>query len=775
MAKQADKITMADVQEAYDGALLLADREIVRLLAACILANQLEGPPVWILIVSSSSGGKCFAKGTKILMSDGTLKNVEDVVVGDVLVGDNGTTRTVSGTTSGREEMFRVSQRGHGDYVVNRSHILTLKYTSGKRNNRLDLNPGDIVDMPLETYLSLSDGDKKSLMGFTRGAEFDSQPVEMDPYLLGLWLGDGHRDTSVFSITKNDTVVRDAVSEAASQHGLRLVTDINTTGCHSYRASGKKKHPNPLTQILRAYGLHMKKFVPDAYKNNSREVRLQILAGILDTDGHLSENRRFDFISKDKQLSEDVVFLARSLGFSSTIVETKKGIKSTGFVGTYWRVNISGDLWTIPTRIPRKTATKRLMRREVQNHGITVESVGEGEYYGFQVGDNGRFLLGDFTVVHNSELMMTLDDLEFIPGKRVTYFISDLTENTLASGFKSVGGDASLLSKMPIGGMFMFKDFTSLLTKRQESRAAIMGQLREVYDRKFDKMTGNNQNLTWTGKIGALAGVTEAVHEYIHDMSIMGDRFMMYSMVQPNRKKATRFVMDLKMGGGQKERVDKAKAVMHDYLRQSLAGMYDARAVMRQEDKDQLVEVADFVTQVRSGVVEDERRGHIKFVPSPEMPFRLIDQLLSVGTALSHMKKSEFQDPQLNTIDMALLYKIAFDSIPLKRRWVLRQLATYTMGVNTAAVAKIIGYETEVVKGWLSQLAALKIARKLQTGSGADQWVLNEEYRQLMVIHEKVEVISDRVLNNAELDEENFLMETAMNDFAPEYTDADFN
>lgn len=352
-----------------------------------------------------------------------------------------------------------------------------------------------------------------------------------------------------------------------------------------------------------------------------------------------------------------------------------------------------------------------------------------------------------------SALLMTLDDFEFVKGRKMSFFISDLTENTLASGFKSTGNESSLLMQVPYGGMFIFKDLTSLLTKRRESRDAIMGQLREVYDRKFDKRTGNNQNIEWKGKIGALAGVTEAVYEYLAEMSIMGDRFIMYSMRQPDRIKATEFVMRLKLDGAKQEQhLKEAKELMHEYLRQSINGIKEATLSMSEENQRSLIRIADFVTKVRSGVVENERTGHVKFVPSPEMPFRLIDQLLSIGTALSGMRITDGKDPELDEKDMLLLYKIALDSIPIKRRWALRQLAKYLSGVTTAGVATIVGYETEVVKGWLAQLAALGVAKRLKSQGSGDMWVLEEHYRDIMVTFENVEVVKDTILNPAEID-----------------------
>lgn len=361
--------------------------------------------------------------------------------------------------------------------------------------------------------------------------------------------------------------------------------------------------------------------------------------------------------------------------------------------------------------------------------------------------------------------LMTLDELEFIQGRRVTYFISDLTENTLASGFKvQGGGDASLLSLMPIGGIMIFKDFTSMLTKRHETRDTIMGQLREVYDRKFDKRTGNKQDVAWKGRVGALAGVTEAVHEYMASMSVMGDRFIMYAPKQPDRRELLRFIMDLKVDDkNQEKRLLMAREKMHAYLKTCVSNIHLAKMQMTEKDKEHLMEVADFVTKARSGVIEDQRTGAVRFVPSAEMPTRLIDQLLSIATALSLMRVVDGKDATLSESDMKLLYKIAFDSIPLKRLWALKELATYLQGVSTAGIAATIGYQTEVVNQWLAQLNALGIINRMKNQGRGDLWTLKPEYREIMVTYQNV-VTQDRVLEDPEADDDELFSERALRD-----------
>lgn len=361
-------------------------------------------------------------------------------------------------------------------------------------------------------------------------------------------------------------------------------------------------------------------------------------------------------------------------------------------------------------------------------------------------------------------VLLTLDDLEFLPGKPISFFISDLTENTLASGFKSGSGDASLLSQIPSGGLLIFKDFTSLLTKRHESRDAIMGQLREVFDGQYTKRTGNKQDVEWTGKVGALAGVTTAVHEYISSMSVMGDRFVMYSIIQPDRMKLLRFVMKMRVEGDSQERnLATAKSKMQEYLKMCVARAADAKLNISKEDREHLMFVADFATKVRSGVIVDDHTKQVLFVPDPEMPTRLIDQLLSLGTAVSLMHTVDGDESELTEEDMSILYKVAFDSIPIKRRWALRELATYIQGATTAGLATKIGYETGVVKTWLAQLNALGICRRVG-GGGADTWILNEDYVKIMETFEAVKR-KEGTLIDEDADPDDLLAEEALRDF----------
>jgi hypothetical protein len=92
--------------------------------------------------------GKCLGKNTPILMYDGTIKMVQDICVGDILMGDDSTPRNVLTLARGREMMYKINGTNDCDYIVNESHILSLKYSKYINNN-------DVLDISVKDYLKI--------------------------------------------------------------------------------------------------------------------------------------------------------------------------------------------------------------------------------------------------------------------------------------------------------------------------------------------------------------------------------------------------------------------------------------------------------------------------------------------------------------------------------------------------------------------------------------------------------------------------------------------
>jgi Hom_end-associated Hint/Homing endonuclease/Helicase conserved C-terminal domain len=348
-----------------------------------------DSPVRSVFMFHGTGVGKCHGKGTPILMFDGSCKAVEDVVVGDRLMGDDSTPRIIQSLARGRDQMFRITSVKGESYVVNSEHILCLQHTSTRNQ---------ITEIAVKDYLQLSAKLQRNLKGYRTAVDFAPQPVAFDPYILGVWLGDGSKRDPI--ITSQDAVILHYLRNFCKDNNAVLTFQSN----YEYRVSSiSKQHENVFLTFLKEHNLINNKHIPDCFKINSRQVRLQVLAGLIDTDGYLTNNV-YEIIQKSKQLADDIVFLARSVGLSTRTVLVEKACiyKGERRAGMYYRTYISGDTDMIPVKILRKTAQPRTQIKDVLRYGITVTPLGEDDYYGFMIDGNHRYVLGDFTVTHNT-------------------------------------------------------------------------------------------------------------------------------------------------------------------------------------------------------------------------------------------------------------------------------------------------------------------------------------------------------------------------------------
>ena len=383
-----------------------------------------------VIVAARPAMGKCLGKGTRVLMYDGTLKKVEDIKVGDLLMGDDSTPRRVLSLARGREMMYWVRQNKGIDYRVNESHILSLKRsrTDGKHKH------GDVLNISIRDYLQKSDKFKSNYKGYKVAVDFPKKEVSVDPYFLGIWLGDG-RSSDVRITTEDDEVV-DYLKAYALKLGLIL---------HLYEVAGKSPmygitnghavDPNgsfSLQKLLRELGLFDEKRIPHIYLANSKKVRLELLAGLIDSDGYYDDKHHvIEITQKRKALAEDIKFLADTLGFRTSLIAKKAQIKERGYESEVYRVRIVGDLDRIPIKVERKKPRLRKAKRDIAHTGIRIEPDCVDDYYGFTIDGNHLFLLEDMTVTHNTAftLNMALKALE--NGDGVAFFSLEMPAEQL--------------------------------------------------------------------------------------------------------------------------------------------------------------------------------------------------------------------------------------------------------------------------------------------------------------------------------------------------------
>lgn len=351
-----------------------------------------------VLIVAPTG---CHARGTSILMHDGTARPVEDVRVGDWLMGPDSTPREVLQLCRGRDQMFRIVPTKGDPFIVNGDHVLSLV-----RTNDGSRHAGSIVDVSVREYLGWNSTMKHVHKLFRVAVDFpvrDDTPV-LDPYFLGLFLGDGTTRGTI-GISKPDVEVRQEVERVAASMGMHVRADGAGTSSVTWRmTNGRRGLANPLRRALRSLGLEESrsgdKFIPHRYKVGSRRERLDLLAGLFDSDGHIA-NGGCDYISQSKRLADDLAFVARSVGLAAYVHPCEKRDQHGGG-GTYYRAYVSGDLSVVPTRIARKVASARQQTKSVLRTGFTVEPLDDDDFFGFAVTGDRRYVMGDFTVTHNS-------------------------------------------------------------------------------------------------------------------------------------------------------------------------------------------------------------------------------------------------------------------------------------------------------------------------------------------------------------------------------------
>jgi len=404
------------------------------------------------------TGVGCHEKDTAIMMADGTSKKVQDIQVGDKLMGDDSEPRTVLQLFRGQADMFKIIPIKGDSFNVTGNHVLSLKATNmiskryrNDRNcwavswkeydminviiNRAKCFPtekeaddflekiasvsstvkkGDVIDITVDKYLEICKRiGKRNLYLYKVPVSFPSKEVSIDPWIMGYWLGNGN--TKEPKITTMFPEVVDYIKLVLDD--TQVIKESEKKGkATSWRINHKDDNPNYMLNNLRAYGVLGNKHIPNDYKYNSRGVREALLAGILDSDGHYQEHtNQFEITLELENLIDDVAWIARSLGFACYKNEkigtwVHNGVKKSNI---YYRLQIVGDgIENLPTIVSHKVARGRVKNKNVLVTGFKIEkSTSNDNYYGFELDGNHRYLLDNFTVTHNSNGKSVLIDL----------------------------------------------------------------------------------------------------------------------------------------------------------------------------------------------------------------------------------------------------------------------------------------------------------------------------------------------------------------------------
>lgn len=324
-----------------------------------------------------------------------------------------------------------------------------------------------------------------------------------------------------------------------------------------------------------------------------------------------------------------------------------------------------------------------------------------------------------------SELIQILGDIPSV------FQVSNLTENSFLSGLRPINGkETSLLKRMGPRGVLMMKDYTSLLSMRNEKKDLIASQMREIYDGHIVKETGNGYNPEWSGKINFIGGVTDAIYSADGESAGMGRRVLFYCMPKKDRKKT--LVRALKNANNADEKRVVIKEMVKTYVEELITTLPKTLPPLPDDFNEELIELADFSTLVRSPT-ERNFKGELTLVHEPEMGMRVIHQMILLAQLLVYMH-GELTDEIKNGIR-----KIAFDNIPKLRRNALLYLAKYSR-ITAKGLAQEMNYPTETAKIWLEDLNALEVVkRKIDGMTKLDTFEMKREYRELVCKYLNIE------------------------------------
>lgn len=332
-----------------------------------------------------------------------------------------------------------------------------------------------------------------------------------------------------------------------------------------------------------------------------------------------------------------------------------------------------------------------------------------------------------------TELLNSLLDLTDI-----IYPLSSLTPNTFISGMKGYPG---LIYELD-GKVLSFKDFTTILDMNIEARAAIMSQLREIYDGEMVKKFGTGENGTpWKGKVGVIAAVTSIIDFREQAYTALGERFIKYRINPPGRKSVGKRALrnTTQIAEMQQEIKDAMSALVKGVMTEIIHGV---NLKLSEDEENALIDLADMATLARSPIVRDFGPAkEIIFKPTSEMPTRFVQQLAQIGLALRLINKVVYKKDELLPDDHKILYKISLDSIPSMRRQVLQQIAIVGTA-TTAQIAMELNLPTNTTGRNLEDLNLLGLLERDKQGN-ENAWTIKPEFRDIFIKYDDVKLEVD--------------------------------
>lgn len=428
IAKRGNASRIRTGAEVLNAVLTKIENPITPISTGFKLLNESMGGGIYpegiYAIEGAAKRFKALARDEAVLMADGTSRPIGNLRIGDRLASCDGRPSRVAGVyPQGVRPMFKFTLSDGRTVRCDAEHQWSI--IKGRNPSKTS---NHVVATTSEIRSMLARGVRITLP--RPSGHFGGCELQVEPYLLGVLLGDGSITRGTVRYTNPDEEILDLVMRAAGD-GFAAKTVGECERYLSYRDAG-----NPILDGLRDLGLmgcrSYEKFIPDVYFQSSREDRLGLLQGLLDTDSQAREGRAV-FITTSPQLALDVRRLAWSLGMIA------KAAKPTGSRYTYkgetrqgrtvYRVSIRADHPQELFRCSRKRRDALQMRKKGINlRVLSVEPDGSDEAVCITVTHpDSLYMTKDYVLTHNSGMLAAIFSGAVVQGKKAMFLSLEMT------------------------------------------------------------------------------------------------------------------------------------------------------------------------------------------------------------------------------------------------------------------------------------------------------------------------------------------------------------
>lgn len=422
--------------------------------------------PQIILEGGAAGGGKMLPLDSKICTPTG-FKYLKDIKVGDFITNPitGGAQEVVWLHPLEKHHFYRIHFID-GTYIDSSEGHLWNVHQAGKRTKRTDLN-GDKMNERVKPTKWIFEWVEKHKQGSYKGRSLIiplTSPVKfaistvaarkniIEPYVLGALLGDGCISKKYPELTTMDQDIIDRFTVYGyDMSKISKKADSKATQYYIY----SDKLAKAIKKLNLTGCTSINKFIPDLYKYATVEERIELMQGLMDTDGYVDDRGHMSYSTISKQLAEDVAFIVRSLGGVATIKKGAAGYKKDGeyiqcndCYDVHFRTKINPELVSIPRKKERAKYEFNGGASELGKRIVDVEYIGEQTSRCITVDDpSGLYVVDDFTVTHNSFLgaswliscCLRWPNMRMVVGRKTLKSLRESTWNTICMIAKDWG------------------------------------------------------------------------------------------------------------------------------------------------------------------------------------------------------------------------------------------------------------------------------------------------------------------------------------------------